>query len=163
VRLEELVPSCRTFNDIIAAKTFANRDKDREALHELLDIQERGCLAYRERHRSGIEFKMNDDPDRDIEPYVQADSTETETRSIIVLETPRRSALQPGPWSKQASLRTSYFCNTTRPDRHAITRFLEYKRPARPDRHTTAIHRLLLILRCWDRDSSGHYCWQIFG
>jgi hypothetical protein len=86
VRLEELVPSCRTFNDIIAAKTFANRDKDREALPELLDIQERGCLAYRERHRSGIEFKMNDDPDRDIEPYVQADSTETKTRSSSFLK-----------------------------------------------------------------------------
>ena len=30
-----------SINDIIAAKTFANRDKDREALPELLDIQER--------------------------------------------------------------------------------------------------------------------------
>ena len=28
-------------DDIIAAKTFANRDKDREAIPELLDIQER--------------------------------------------------------------------------------------------------------------------------
>ena len=30
-----------SINDIIAAKTFANRDKDREALPELLEIQER--------------------------------------------------------------------------------------------------------------------------
>jgi len=55
-------------DDIIAAKTFANREKGREALPELLDIQEREHSFKRhERFRSEAEFKVNDDPDCDIE------------------------------------------------------------------------------------------------
>ena len=56
-------------DDIIAAKTFADREKDREALPELLDIQEQEhSLKRHERFRSQVEFKVDDDPDRDIEP-----------------------------------------------------------------------------------------------
>jgi Nucleotidyl transferase AbiEii toxin, Type IV TA system len=55
-------------DDIIAAKTFANRDKDRDALPELLDIQERERLEHHGRYRSGLEYEAHDDPDRDIEP-----------------------------------------------------------------------------------------------
>jgi hypothetical protein len=54
-------------DDIIAAKTFANRDKDREALPELLDIQERESLEHYERCRSDVEFKAHSDPDHGIE------------------------------------------------------------------------------------------------
>jgi hypothetical protein len=54
-------------DDIIAAKTFANRDKDREALPELLKIQEQERSERNERYRSDVEFEVNDDPDRDIE------------------------------------------------------------------------------------------------
>lgn len=56
-------------DDIIAAKTFADREKDREALPELLDIQEREhSFKRQERFRSEVDFKLNYDPDRDIEP-----------------------------------------------------------------------------------------------
>jgi predicted nucleotidyltransferase len=55
-------------DDIIAAKTFANRDKDREALPDLLDIQERERSERHEQYRSDVEFEVNDDPDRGIEP-----------------------------------------------------------------------------------------------
>lgn len=56
-------------DDIIAAKTFADREKDREALPELLGIQEREhSFKRQERWRSEVEFKVNDDPNRDIEP-----------------------------------------------------------------------------------------------
>lgn len=49
-------------DDIIAAKTFASRDKDREALPELLDIQERERSERHERDRFDIEDDVNDDP-----------------------------------------------------------------------------------------------------
>ena len=56
-------------DDIIAAKIFADREKDREALPELLDIQEReNSFKHHERFRSEVEFKVNDDPYREIEP-----------------------------------------------------------------------------------------------
>jgi hypothetical protein len=55
-------------DDIIAAKTFANRDKDREALPELLKIQEQERSERKERYRSDVEFEVNDDLDRGIEP-----------------------------------------------------------------------------------------------
>lgn len=51
--------------DIIAAKTFANRDKDREALPELSDIQERQRFG---RYGSDVTFDVPDSFDRDIEP-----------------------------------------------------------------------------------------------
>jgi hypothetical protein len=34
-----------SLDDVIAAKTFANREKDRKALPELLDIQQRPDIA----------------------------------------------------------------------------------------------------------------------
>ena len=56
-------------DDIIAAKIFADREKDREALPELLDIQEReNSFKHHERFRSEVEFKVNDAPYRDIKP-----------------------------------------------------------------------------------------------
>ncbi len=55
-------------DDIIAAKTFANRDKDREALPELLDIQEREHSQRFEQYESDVAFEVHDDLHRDIEP-----------------------------------------------------------------------------------------------
>ena len=54
--------------DIIAAKTFANRDKDREALVELLEIQGRERVEDHERFQSGVECEVDDGPSRGIEP-----------------------------------------------------------------------------------------------
>ena len=42
------VVNVASVDDIIAAKTFANRDKDHEALPELLEIQERDRAQYEE-------------------------------------------------------------------------------------------------------------------
>jgi predicted nucleotidyltransferase len=55
-------------DDIIAAKTFANRDKDREALPELFEIQKRERAVNHERHQSEIELEVVDGPKRGIEP-----------------------------------------------------------------------------------------------
>ena len=55
-------------DDIIAAKTFANRDKDREALPELFEIQERERAENHERYPFEIEFEADDGPNRGIEP-----------------------------------------------------------------------------------------------
>ncbi|MEO9180939.1 MAG: hypothetical protein ABI298_04730 [Acidimicrobiales bacterium] len=55
-------------DDIIAAKTFANRDKDRETLPELFEIQERERSENHGRYHSEAEFEVNDGPDRGIEP-----------------------------------------------------------------------------------------------
>jgi predicted nucleotidyltransferase len=55
-------------DDIIAAKTFANRDKDREALPELFEIQERERAENLERYQIEIEFEVDDGPNRGIEP-----------------------------------------------------------------------------------------------
>jgi hypothetical protein len=55
-------------DDIIAAKTFANRDKDREALPELLEIQERERAENHEQYQIEIEFEVDDGPNRGIEP-----------------------------------------------------------------------------------------------
>ena len=55
-------------DDIIAAKTFANRDKDRDALPELLEIQGRERAEEHERSQGGAEFEVDDGPDRGTEP-----------------------------------------------------------------------------------------------
>ena len=55
-------------DDIIAAKTFANRNKDREALPELLDIQEREHSQRYEPYESDVAFEVHEDLNRDIEP-----------------------------------------------------------------------------------------------
>jgi predicted nucleotidyltransferase len=55
-------------DDIIAAKTFANRDKDREALPERFEIQERERAENHERHQFEVEFEVDDGPNRGIEP-----------------------------------------------------------------------------------------------
>ncbi len=55
-------------DDIIAAKTFANRDKDREALPELFEIQERERAENHERYQFEIELEVNDGPNRGIDP-----------------------------------------------------------------------------------------------
>ena len=55
-------------DDIIAAKTFANRVKDREALPELFEIQERERAENRERYQFEIEIGVKDGPNRGIEP-----------------------------------------------------------------------------------------------
>ena len=57
-----------SIDDIIAAKTFANRDKDREALPELLDIQEREHSQRYEQHDADVAFEVQDDLNRGIEP-----------------------------------------------------------------------------------------------
>ena len=41
IRVESFLVHVTSVADIIAAKTFANRDKDRDALPELLEIQGR--------------------------------------------------------------------------------------------------------------------------
>jgi hypothetical protein len=66
VRGDGFVVHVASADDIIAAKTFADRDKDREALPELLDIQEPERSQRHELYRSDVEFEVNDD--RDIEP-----------------------------------------------------------------------------------------------
>jgi hypothetical protein len=55
-------------DDIIAAKTFANRDKDHEAPPELFEIQERERAENHERNQFEIEFEVGDGPNRGIEP-----------------------------------------------------------------------------------------------
>jgi predicted nucleotidyltransferase len=55
-------------DDIIAAKTFANRDKDREVLAELIDIQEREHSQRYEQYDSDVAFEVHDDLNRDIQP-----------------------------------------------------------------------------------------------
>jgi len=57
-----------SIDDIIAAKTFANRDKDREALPELLDIQEREHSQRYEQYGADVAFEDQDDLNRGIEP-----------------------------------------------------------------------------------------------
>jgi Zn-dependent M28 family amino/carboxypeptidase len=57
-----------SIDDIIAAKTFANRDKDREALPELLDIQEREHSQRNEQYDADVAFEVQDDLNRGIEP-----------------------------------------------------------------------------------------------
>jgi predicted nucleotidyltransferase len=57
-----------SIDDIIAAKTFANRDKDREALPELLDIQEREHSQRYEQYDADVAFEVQDDLNRGIEP-----------------------------------------------------------------------------------------------
>jgi len=56
-----------SIDDIIAAKTFANRDKDREALPELLDIQEREHSQRYEQDDADVAFEVQDDLNRGIE------------------------------------------------------------------------------------------------
>ena len=55
-------------DDIIAAKTFANRDKDRDALPELLEIQGRERAEEHERSQAAVEFEVDDGPSRGTEP-----------------------------------------------------------------------------------------------
>ncbi|HEY5266493.1 MAG TPA: nucleotidyl transferase AbiEii/AbiGii toxin family protein [Acidimicrobiales bacterium] len=55
-------------DDIIAAKTFANRDKDREALPELLDIQAREHSQRYEQYESDVALEVHEDSNGDIEP-----------------------------------------------------------------------------------------------
>jgi hypothetical protein len=55
-------------NDIIAAKTFANRDKDQEALPELYDIQEREHSQRYGLPESDGAVEVHDDLSRDIAP-----------------------------------------------------------------------------------------------
>ena len=57
-----------SIDDIIAAKTFANRYKDREALPELLDIQEREHSQRYEQYDADVAFEVQDDLNRGIEP-----------------------------------------------------------------------------------------------
>jgi len=54
--------------DIIAAKNFADRGKDREALAELLVIQERKHSQRYERYEYDVAFEVHEDLNRDIEP-----------------------------------------------------------------------------------------------
>ena len=56
-----------------------------------------------------------------------------------------RSDLQPR--DSESPKEASYFRNTTRPDRHRTTRFLENKRHSQRDRHLTTVSKLLLIPR----------------
>jgi predicted nucleotidyltransferase len=53
--------------DIIAAKTFANREKDREALPELIDIEKRERSPLNEQSQSGPEADVNRNHDFGIE------------------------------------------------------------------------------------------------
>ncbi len=55
-------------DDIIAAKTFANRDKDRKALPELIEIQERERTENHGRYHFEAELELNDGPNCGIEP-----------------------------------------------------------------------------------------------
>jgi len=68
VRGDGFVVHIASVDDIIAAKTFANRDKDREALPELLDIQEREHSQRYEKYESDVAFEVHEDLNRDIEP-----------------------------------------------------------------------------------------------
>lgn len=68
VRGDGFMVHVASVDDIIAAKTFANREKDREALPELLDIQERERSQRYERYESDAEFEVHDDLNHDIEP-----------------------------------------------------------------------------------------------
>jgi hypothetical protein len=68
VRGDGFVVHVASVDDIIAAKTFADRDKDREALPELLDIQEREHSHRHEQYQPYVEFEVPNDPIRDIEP-----------------------------------------------------------------------------------------------
>jgi choline dehydrogenase-like flavoprotein len=68
VRGEGFVVHVASVDDIIAAKTFANRDKDREALPELLDIQERERSQRHVKYQPDVEFEVPNDPIRGIEP-----------------------------------------------------------------------------------------------
>ena len=68
VRGDGFVVHVASVDDIIAAKIFANRDKDREALPELLDIQERERSQRHEQYQHVVEFEVPDDPNHDIEP-----------------------------------------------------------------------------------------------
>jgi len=68
VRGDGFVVHVASVDDIIAAKTFANRDKDREALPELLDIQEREHSQRYEQYESDVAFEVHEDLNRDIEP-----------------------------------------------------------------------------------------------
>ena len=68
VRGDGFVVHVASVDDIIAAKTFANRDKDREALPELRDIQERERSRRYEQYQPHDEFEVPNDPNRSIEP-----------------------------------------------------------------------------------------------
>ena len=68
VRGDGFVVHVASVDDIIAAKTFANRDKDREALPELLDIQEREHSQRDEKYEFDVAFEVHEDLNRDIEP-----------------------------------------------------------------------------------------------
>jgi choline dehydrogenase-like flavoprotein len=67
VRGDGFVVHVASVDDIVAAKTFANRDKDREALPELLDIQERERSQRHEQYQPDVEFEVPNDPIRGIE------------------------------------------------------------------------------------------------
>lgn len=54
-------------DDIIAAKTFANREKDLGARPELLAIQEREHSQHHEQHDSGVASEVHEDSNLDIE------------------------------------------------------------------------------------------------
>ena len=56
---EGFVVHVASVDDIIAAKAFANRDKDREALPELIDIRERERSLRIEQSQSGPEDEIN--------------------------------------------------------------------------------------------------------
>ena len=66
VRADGFTVHVASVDDIIAAKTFANRDKDREALPELVDIQEHSQRFGQ--CGSDVTFEVHDSLDRDIEP-----------------------------------------------------------------------------------------------
>jgi hypothetical protein len=68
VRGDGFVVHVASVDDIIAAKTFASRDKDREALPELLDIQERERSQRHEEYQPDVELEVTNDPNRGIEP-----------------------------------------------------------------------------------------------
>lgn len=68
VRGDGFVVHVASVDDIIAAKTFADRDKDRAALPELLDIQERERSQRSEPHQPHDELPVPNDPNRGIEP-----------------------------------------------------------------------------------------------
>jgi predicted nucleotidyltransferase len=68
VRGDGFVVHVASVDDIIAAKTYADRDKDREALPELLDIQERERSQRHQKCQPDVEFEVPNDPIRGIEP-----------------------------------------------------------------------------------------------
>jgi hypothetical protein len=68
VRGDGFVVHVASVDDLIAAKTFANRSKDREALPELIEIREREHSRQCGPPDSEAVFEVHEDLDPDFEP-----------------------------------------------------------------------------------------------